>query len=594
MQLATETFPGLFSGADRRLLPVAAGDRVARYTGERSAVIEGPHGRSVVDSSVPLRAPDAKGDPQPVDFELERTAAGWEPVNGLVPIAFGEGPSQAVGVGLDFVVGFEGAATPGERTANEIFFPAVAKDVDAWAGPTPLGGRVAFQLRSADSPEEVRLSVSGGATPSVIGDTGAVELLRDGKRVGTMSAPVAFDADGTPVDLEVRVEGTSIVISVPHRTLDLHYPIAVDPVLENQDSWKLGNTNTAGWQWNSNAGVSFPHSFTTGPFGTGFYVDRPTGQALQSSWFGEWQYPAMNVRSYIHQADFLHPAHTAFETTNGIGMWSTWGGGFQHFYAKGAYNLAGDSITVCADGAVSVAACDETVDINQSKGNYVLSSISPDKNGTWAQPAQAYFGGARIWMSDWEDPQPVYWMEAPAGFVHDTPAGTYNGVNQAHVRIADDGLGLWGITMDVPGMALQTSTDYGGCTGTHSSPCPWSRAHNFSYAGISEGRQTVTVKGEDILGQDADAAEDAEDRPVAAGARLPWEHAAPGRRDADVGLLHAESESHGRLAGGAGAGALGRARRRGLDAPREQHARLRQRQRPYHVPRWHGERRLRT
>jgi hypothetical protein len=504
LELARHKFPKLFSDGDGRILPLRDGEQVMRYTGRGTAVVESGDGRSLVDSTSALRVPDEHGDLHPVDITLRRAAAGWTPVNAAAPVSFGDSSSAALSFAGDFTVAPAGDQVQGVRAANEVFFADVARDTDAWFGPTATGGRVAYQLRSADSPEDLRLNVRGtGLTLRVTGEAGSqgVEILRAGERVGSVSPPLAFDADQQQVDVAMRAEGDEIVIDVPHRSEDVLYPIAVDPVMENQDSWKYGNANRAGWRTNEYQGP-FDYWFGDIGLGNGYGVGRWKNQWYNASSFGEWQYNAPNGLSYIHRADFIHPAHWANYTTHRMGMWSIFWGGFQHSWATtSGYNWPDQYISICADGAATAAGCDETVNFDQSRGNYVLSSLSPYQNGFWADGAFNHFGGARIWMSDMDLPELWYWMDAPTGWVRQTPAGPYNGINESHVRIGDPGLGMWGLWMDVPGKARQYSTDWGGCSGTQSSRCVDSRAHNFSYAGMSEGIQTVTVTGQDVLGK---------------------------------------------------------------------------------------------
>jgi hypothetical protein len=489
------------------VLPLADDQRVVRYMGERTALVEtGDAGaRSVVDSGFPLRARDEAGDMRPVDLDLDAIEGGWEPANGALRLRFGDRGDRALSFEGDFAIALS-RAIAGVRSSNEIFFADVERDTDALFAPVASGARVAFQLRSDASPEDLRLAVhtAPGVDLRLVDDAGraeAIEFMRAGKPIGLMSAPVALDADGEPVDVGLRVDGDTIVVHVEHRGRDLMYPIAVDPVYENQDSWKNGaNTNNSGWVYYQNID-RFSEMWGQWYAGLGFYIvrDRITTSA-SNSWFGEYQYWAPNAYSYIHRADFLHVRHDASQTATTQGMWSPAWGGFQHYYWSNAtFDHANQYVSVCADGVATTAGCDETVNVAQSRGNYVQSSISPSANGIPPGFGAVYLGGARIWMSDWEAPTLQYFAPMPSGWVRQVPAAQYNGVDQAHVRYDDRGLGIWGLWMDVPGMSRQYSSDWGGCSGARSSLCPNSRAHTFSLAGISEGVQTVTATGQDVL-----------------------------------------------------------------------------------------------
>ncbi len=496
IELARREFPQLFSGQDQRALPLESGERVVRYGDEHTAVIESAAGgRSLVDSSVPLRAPEG-GQLEPVDYDLARTAAGWEPQNSPVEMEFGERASDAFAFPGAFGVSVPGVDAAASRTANEVFFPDVAKDTDIWFTPAASGVRFAFQLRSEDAPEELRLQLSSAAGIELRVAAGArgFEVIRDGKVAGRMRAPVALDADGEEIDVTLRVEGSEVVFEIAHRGLDLAYPAVLDPVLENQDSWKYGNGNYAGWSYYEQV-PQFPHGYSAG-----LYIYRNPSYYWWYGLFAEWQYRSPTASSFIYRTDFMHMAHTADQTNVTQGIWSTRWNRHQHQYTQGyTYDAANSFWSACADGGTQAWQCDEAVNLDQSMGNYAQSSLWANANGPRASWAAMYMGGARVYMNDVNTPELFYFHDAGPGWMHDTPAGPYNARNEAHVRWGDRGLGMWQLWMDVPGRARQYSSDAGGCSGAHSSRCPESRAHNFTYAGILEGTRTVTTGANDVL-----------------------------------------------------------------------------------------------
>lgn len=502
-QLAQQQFPQLFSPPETEALPLQPGQQVVRYPEDDVALVESASGaRSVVDSTVPLVAPEGGSD-KPVDYGLERTTDGWEPANAPSPIEFGEHPSEAFSFGDQLEASIPGATGTGTRTANEVFHADVATDTDAWFGPGPAAGvRFAFQLRSADAPEQLRLKLDAGpgAEMSVAPGAKALTVRRGDQVVGRMTAPLAFDADGKEVDVTLSVEGDGVVFDIPHRNLDLAYPAVVDPVYEYANDWKYGNTNYAGWGYYEQV-MQFPHGYNAG-----LYIYRNPNYYWYYGMFAEWSYRAPTAQSFIYRTDFQHVAHAAEATNTTQGMWSTRWNQHQHQFTRGyTFDDAGYAITVCADGGHQAWQCDEAVNLDQSNGNYVQSSLWANANGYRSYYPYMYFGGAYVWMNDVNNPYLMYWHDPGSAWMHDTPAGPYNAKNQSHVRWGDPGLGMWQLWMDVPGMARQYSTDAGGCSGAHSSRCPDSRAHTFSYANISQGTPTVTTTGQDVLGRVASA-----------------------------------------------------------------------------------------
>jgi hypothetical protein len=514
LQLARGSFPRLFAKRDGRLLDLRPGQQVLRYTSATTAVVEGTaggDGAGLVESQQPLRARDDTGALAPVDLELQAVAGGWEPSVPAVPITLGERADAALSFPGEFTLGLGAASVSGTRSGNDVFFAGVARDTDAWWAPTPAGAQLAIQLRSEDAPEQLRLELreAPGVVPVVRTRPGGdvVDFERNGARIGSMSEPIAFDAGGEPVKITTRVDGNQIVLSVPHRGLDLLYPVAVDPRIENQDSWKWGGTsNNAGWQYQSIGGTC-TEGWTTWYAGTGYYIFHHRDRWYDVHNFCEYLYRAPTPYSYIYRADFFHVRHdgspSASQTSTTQGMFSTTQWGHQHFWTQGwSFDGAGTYWTVCEGGNLEWWACDEAVDFERSRGNYVHSNIASTATGWPSGDGILYLGGAIIYMSDPEKPTLAEWTPAPSGWVRETPAGPKNGVNQAFVRVEDRGLGMWGVWMDVPGLPRQYSSKWGGCTGVQSSRCDDFREHTFSYAGMSEGVQTVTVTGSDVLGQE--------------------------------------------------------------------------------------------
>jgi len=175
---------------------------------------------------------------EPVDLDLRRSDSGWEPGNPAHPLRLGERADEALALPEALSVGLPDSKAEGAKKHNEVFFSDVATDTDAWFGPTLTGARVAFQLRSQDSPESLRLRLDPGAGATLREVEGAIEVVRNGKRVGSMSAPTAFDADDEPLESSLRLKGSDVLIDVAHRDKDVRYPLALDPAYEGQDSWR--------------------------------------------------------------------------------------------------------------------------------------------------------------------------------------------------------------------------------------------------------------------------------------------------------------------------------------------------------------------
>lgn len=234
-RLARQTFGDVMTRPS--VGPLRSGQRADEYVGDFAARLHGaaPDGTDAfVVSGQPLRVKDAAGKLAPVDITLQRGAAGWAPKNPMEQYVLGESSSE----GLSFSdagvsVTPQGAAVPGTLEGETVLYAQTNTDTDTFVKPLSDGAEFLWQLRSADSPEELLLSVDlpPRAKLSMRGD-GSVALVRDGKTIGAISAPVAVDANQEPVDTSMRVaDSDTVAVAVQHRKANPAYPILVDPVV---------------------------------------------------------------------------------------------------------------------------------------------------------------------------------------------------------------------------------------------------------------------------------------------------------------------------------------------------------------------------
>lgn len=132
--------------------------------------------------------------------------------------------------------------------------------------PTATGVELFNLLRSKESPEALRfdLDLPEGAALRTDGYKGA-EVTRDGKTLTHIAPPLATDAQGTSVPVELEIEQSAIVLHVAHRDGDYAAPILVDPIVEDWANtganWYEGKnlaalTNGA-WVYKSNNSTFF-------------------------------------------------------------------------------------------------------------------------------------------------------------------------------------------------------------------------------------------------------------------------------------------------------------------------------------------------
>ncbi|HEU4657609.1 MAG TPA: hypothetical protein VFR97_08800 [Capillimicrobium sp.] len=234
-RLALQQFPEIVGAPAAG--PLLQGQVADEYVGRFAARLKGagPGRRdALVVSTSPLRDNDGSGKLAPVDISLERGPAGWEPKNPLEPYAIGDNAR------VEFVEGGvtvtpEGATVAGETVGETLFFADTLTDTDTLIKPLTTGVQYGWQLRSVDSPEQLRLDVDLPAEASLVGGgPRGVRIVRGGETVGQISPAIAFDAEGKPLRAELSIDDDSVLVTVAHREQDVAYPILVDPEVTAQ------------------------------------------------------------------------------------------------------------------------------------------------------------------------------------------------------------------------------------------------------------------------------------------------------------------------------------------------------------------------
>jgi len=241
---------------------------IEEYFGRWAARVNvGSGEKAFVESQVPLRWPDRSGRLEPVDLSLEAKGDGFSPRNGPVAVSVPQNANGALQLGDALGVRAAGSASvDGVSSGATRFWGNTAVDTDMWAVALPTGFELLWQLRSPASPERLAmdLDLPPGATVRLDPATGEAEVLAaGGERLASVAPPVAHDAAGVPVRAQYTLEAGRLVVEVPHRELDVEYPIAVDPTF---NWWAAGQSaytdfhrdwdHWASWQNPSSAGFT--------------------------------------------------------------------------------------------------------------------------------------------------------------------------------------------------------------------------------------------------------------------------------------------------------------------------------------------------
>jgi hypothetical protein len=324
LRLTEQQFGGDVRGASHVPgLGLTAG-RVVAWHGTNRATIDppGPRRRADVVSTLPMRAGGGAGELAPIDLGLTGGAGGWTPRNAAVPVRLpghADGAATVGDIGLTASLGDGGAARAAGRMLGDgaVFYPDAGTDADLTTAPTVGGLETFFTLRSVDAPQDgtLRLHLPTGAR-LVAQDDGSVAIVRGTATIGTVSAPRAFDAQGTAVPTTASVDGDAITIHTAHRSGDYAYPILVDPdvVLDGFDGLNTDSistvdgygdpalvpTNPDNGTWYGSDGASV-HTHGAG----GSHLDLADDVGLEPGSQTEvWAWLPPNGTSHLYSADF--------------------------------------------------------------------------------------------------------------------------------------------------------------------------------------------------------------------------------------------------------------------------------------------------
>lgn len=452
----------------------------------------------LLESAVPIRTADAEGEVRKVDLSLEEAdGGGYVADNPLVDLELPEAADEPIVVGDDGVELTAENGRPGS-TANPVeaeglFFPEAEEDTGLLLAPVSSGLELSAQLLSRNSPERLPFHVAmpAGATLRATEGGGAEVVAAGGEMLAGVTAPHAVDAQGNPVPVSLAVEGDSLAIEVPHREMDVAYPIFVDPeVVENwsgfTDTSKLNYWN---WQWSgvpSSETYIGQRSCIVTCWGNGLYVRSRSETSYGAGSYGRWWLGAPNSTAYFHRVIYgpLHyDAHgcTANEPHGYAGIWnnggfwsalltaypSGWGTGFD----TGGGNLGGGARTAF-------------LGLEAASGSKIKCGREYE------------LGGATLYLDDPENPAINSVSGYPAGWVKDNSPFTIN------LSASDPGLGVmqgWISPAGDPPLAKTGS----GCSGHYGSLCPAS--YNFQWNvtadSFREGEKEVQGSAEDALGK---------------------------------------------------------------------------------------------
>jgi YD repeat-containing protein len=446
----------------------------------------------LLESEVPLRAPEEDGGLHKVELGLEETAAGYEPTNPLVDLTLPDSAQDPI------VIGDEGltitpagtAATAATPIGDEdLLLAGSHEDTSLLLSPIAGGLELSAMLASRNSPQQLAFDVALPQGASLLAsESGGAEVVdAGGELIATITAPHAVDAQGTEVPAALSVEGASLSILVPHRELDVAYPLFVDPeIIEDwsgfADTSKLGYWK---WAWGGVAGgedyIGKTSCIVT-CWGNGLYVRARSGFTYPAGSWGRWWFTPQGSTTYMKRVIFgpIHfDAHGCWgnEPHAYVGVWNDYSG----WVVLGNMYPTGGMTGV--DVGLPVGSRTAFVGFHSS------STATPSCGRDY------HFGGATLFLDDAENPTvyptygyPTGWVKNGASFTISAPA-------------SDPGLGMKKATLS-PKQTVYQKQEL-GCNGHYSNPCPANHIFQFPMGAGSfdEGEKGVQFSVEDALGK---------------------------------------------------------------------------------------------
>jgi hypothetical protein len=138
---------------------------------------------------------------------------------------------------------------------------SMGSDVDLLGRLTPSGVDLVVILRSQSSPEDLRFRVGMPVGGQLVQEPGSnlVRVVVDGQIVGTITAPVARDAQGAEVPLKMSVAGDVVIVTLAHPAGRWAYPIMADPEINDSQLATTTGGKRSNWEFkSSNEALSRP------------------------------------------------------------------------------------------------------------------------------------------------------------------------------------------------------------------------------------------------------------------------------------------------------------------------------------------------
>jgi YD repeat-containing protein len=481
-ELILEAFPGQLDALNADPARVLTDLEIEKSLGTHAALVSDQQGeRSIVESSVPVESELGGEGTQPVDLSLEQSGSDFVSQNPLTEVRLPSSAEEPIQLQSELEIELPSDNDHSAQGLGDknLFYPATETTTDTLVSPIAAGVEVFEQLRSPESPEEFLFDLElPDSTTLRATEVGGAEIVSSsGDTIGQVPPPNAVDAQGASVPVEMNVEGSSLLLEVPHGSDEFAYPILLDPQFLEEGYVAYGKWAPS---WNDAYGFSNVSSLSVTAKGGGYTYGANT--------YGQWVYTAPGQSTYIAAATFFSntftlPSNCATEQPTNQ----------PHGYA-GLYNPSTNGYVGLGhwSGGSSFSSQYQTGWVGGPGVRQAMVGIGTGTTSVHHKCAFTFsVGGVTIQEKDPEAPT-IDWVSGTSSkWVKDLTV-------TAHA--SDPGLGVKAITLS-PGGALPHTND-AGCTGAYNSRCDSSYETSFGVGYFAEGERSASISAYDPLGPD--------------------------------------------------------------------------------------------
>ncbi|HEX7244017.1 MAG TPA: SMP-30/gluconolactonase/LRE family protein [Solirubrobacterales bacterium] len=496
---------------------------------------EAYEGATLLASSLPLRPETGPDSQEPVDLGLRRVDGQLEEANPLVEVGV---PTQ-LGEGIDLAetgVSIKLAEAPSDRAASTAaesvaFYPNVADDTDFAVAPTPTGVETFTQVRSETAPHVQKLTVDLPESAQLLASkNGGAKIMQGDEPLVDIPAPTAIDAYGASVPIELKVEGSSLILEISPKD-STKFPILIDPLFQTYE-WQAKNTRTGisgtykeGWsgteEWSSeklqhSGGYSYLCSNFYCNYGTeidplskdlfGLWVSK--GELNTNGDHASWIYTV--PRYFTDQANYGERPHSFINhmTLSNLTFGEGWSTGKSPYLVAGLWDQNNGWVSLLEhEGG-------ELHGLTDMGYQYQFSNLNANTNvklasaGLWSRESgttgveHLHVGAATLELAEPEGEVPSFGnASGPSGWVDQT-------ASKITFTASEAGLGIYAMSVNDQQNPPHTWKTQYNCTGVGGNPCPhtWASTESgppalkYEPAVLPQGINYLTLKAEDPLG----------------------------------------------------------------------------------------------